>query len=210
MLIIYTKNNDFTAINKNFTSGFLFLIPAETGEKISFAITTMLAQMITYGILLQLLPASSLHLPDAFPAMQLVLRHLSLNCLAAILVVKVHNNGSGSRMWSWLRWILNSKFPKFFCLSTLKSERPHKAQKVSKTASTNKSEPKQNYKPEPSEVQNEEIEMDNEKTPDPVVDENPKNCQYDVDADWVLLAMLLDRLFLILHWILWCYLMFCC
>ena len=62
-----------------------FLIPVESGEKISFSVTILLAQMIFYGTLLSILPASSLHVANAFPQMVFVFAHLSLNCLASVI-----------------------------------------------------------------------------------------------------------------------------
>ena len=72
-----------------------FLIPVESGEKISFSVTILLAQMIFYGTLLTILPASSLHIPAAFARMVFVFVHLSLNCLASVIGI-LFNKRMGS------------------------------------------------------------------------------------------------------------------
>ena len=69
-----------------YTLSFLcFIIPVESGEKISFSATILLAQMVFFGTLLQVLPASSLHLPKMFSQMMCVVLHLSGNCLASTI-----------------------------------------------------------------------------------------------------------------------------
>ena len=68
-----------------FLSALTFLIPVESGEKISFAMTVLLAQMVVTGSFLQILPASSLHLPSPIRGMKFVFAHLATNCLLAVV-----------------------------------------------------------------------------------------------------------------------------
>ena len=44
-------------------SALVFLVPVESGEKISFSITILLAFVVSFGTISELLPASSLNFP---------------------------------------------------------------------------------------------------------------------------------------------------
>ncbi|XP_063717738.1 acetylcholine receptor subunit alpha-like 1 [Symsagittifera roscoffensis] len=74
-----------------FLSSLTFFIPVESGEKVSFAVTVLLAQMVIFGSLLDMLPFSSVNLPLAIKTMRLVFVHLSANCLSAVLVFSSAN-----------------------------------------------------------------------------------------------------------------------
>ena len=44
-------------------SSFVFLLPAQSGEKLTLAITTLLSEIVTLDIISNILPASSKHFP---------------------------------------------------------------------------------------------------------------------------------------------------
>ena len=44
-------------------SGLVFVLPVESGEKVSFAITILLAEIVSFGSITDILPASSLNFP---------------------------------------------------------------------------------------------------------------------------------------------------
>ena len=45
-------------------SSFVFVLPVESGEKISFSITILLAEIVSFGSISDILPASSLNFPS--------------------------------------------------------------------------------------------------------------------------------------------------
>ena len=66
-------------------SGLTFLLPAESGEKVSFAVTILLAQIVLFGNLSNIFPASSKNLPILAYFVLTVTIHMSLACVAAVL-----------------------------------------------------------------------------------------------------------------------------
>ena len=65
-------------------SGLTFLLPSDSGEKVSFAVTLLLAQIVSFGALADLFPANSLSLPILTYFVAVVTVHLSCNCCLAI------------------------------------------------------------------------------------------------------------------------------
>ena len=66
-------------------SGLTFLLPPDSGEKVSFAVTILLAQIVSFGTLGEIFPASSKNLPLLVYFVLTVTVHMSLVCLAATL-----------------------------------------------------------------------------------------------------------------------------
>ena len=68
-----------------FLSGLIFWIPVDSGEKISFGETLLLAQTVSFGTLSEMFPASSLNFPILGIAVCAMTLHVGLLCLVAIL-----------------------------------------------------------------------------------------------------------------------------
>ena len=66
-------------------SGLLFLLPVDSGEKVSFIVTILLAQCVIFGSLIDILPTTSLTLPYMAYLVLFVIFHLAILCIAAIL-----------------------------------------------------------------------------------------------------------------------------
>ncbi|XP_063723458.1 neuronal acetylcholine receptor subunit alpha-7-like isoform X1 [Symsagittifera roscoffensis] len=171
-----------------------FLIPVESGEKISFSVTILLAQMIFYGTLLSILPASSLHVANAFPQMVFVFAHLSLNCLASVIVVSVHHKGKpGSKVWLWVSKLLHNRLLYIFCLSPIRAERRDQYSETSVI----------------KDVQNTNTtDLQDSLNDSPIVEPQQKvtnQTEYSLDAsmEWEYFAIFLDRLFLAVHVVIW-------
>ncbi|XP_075243768.1 neuronal acetylcholine receptor subunit alpha-9-like [Convolutriloba macropyga] len=176
-------------------SGFAFLIPVECGEKISFAITTMLAQMVNFGVLLQILPASSLNVPEAFISMRNAFCHLSLNCLGTIVVVNVHTIGSERKLWSWICWVLSSKF--VYALGLKKIQQTKLANTGSSCTKAAKIDTDGGH------IQQDKMEDQTEKNSASSVNNNDFE---ERSLEWIYLARFLDRFFFIIHCFLCIYL----
>ncbi|XP_063717025.1 acetylcholine receptor subunit beta-type acr-3-like isoform X2 [Symsagittifera roscoffensis] len=71
-------------------TAFAFILPAESGEKVSFATTLLLAQIVNTGTMLTVFPRSSLRLPVLVYFSAISTLQLSFICFCAIIVVKVH------------------------------------------------------------------------------------------------------------------------
>ena len=64
-------------------SGLTFLLPPDSGEKVSFAVTILLAQIVSFGTLSGIFPTSSRNLPILAYFVLAVTVHMSLVCFVA-------------------------------------------------------------------------------------------------------------------------------
>ncbi|XP_075264708.1 neuronal acetylcholine receptor subunit eat-2-like, partial [Convolutriloba macropyga] len=89
-------------------SSLVFLIPVECGERVSFAVTVLLSQLVLFASLLDVIPSSSLNMPRALLGMRLVFCHLGFNCLATIIVITVYY-GNGPTTTKCFNYLLREK-----------------------------------------------------------------------------------------------------
>ncbi|XP_063711607.1 acetylcholine receptor subunit beta-like 1 [Symsagittifera roscoffensis] len=66
-------------------SGLSFLLPSDACEKISFAVTILLAQVVAFSALSDVLPPSSVHPPYLLKFLVRVLGHMGALCLVTVL-----------------------------------------------------------------------------------------------------------------------------
>ena len=66
-------------------TAFAFILPAESGEKVSFATTLLLAQIVNTGTMLTVFPRSSLRLPVLVYFSAISTLQLSFICFCAII-----------------------------------------------------------------------------------------------------------------------------
>ena len=66
-------------------STIVFLLPVDSGEKMSLAVTILLAQVVTFQTLTDILPASSLNFPQLAYFIFLLTIHLAVVCCLAVI-----------------------------------------------------------------------------------------------------------------------------
>ncbi len=66
-------------------SSVVFLMPVESGEKMSVAVTILLAQVVTFQTLTDILPASSLNFPRLAYFVFLITIHLAAVCCLGVI-----------------------------------------------------------------------------------------------------------------------------
>ena len=65
-------------------SGLSFFLPPDTGEKVAFAMTVLLAQIVAYAALSDIFPAGSNNLPLLLYFVGSVMLHMALLCFMAV------------------------------------------------------------------------------------------------------------------------------
>ena len=65
-------------------SAVTYFIPPNSGEKVSFAVTILLTEVVSYGTLVDILPASSHHVPHLIYFLAAVTFHLTWTCVTAV------------------------------------------------------------------------------------------------------------------------------
>ena len=66
-------------------SSVVFLLPVDSGEKMSLAVTILLAQVVTFQTLTDILPASSLNFPRLAFFIFLITFHLAVVCCLGVI-----------------------------------------------------------------------------------------------------------------------------
>ena len=62
-----------------------YFIPPDSGEKVSFAVTILLTEVVSYATLVDILPASSLNVPYLVYFLTAATLHLTWNCVTAVI-----------------------------------------------------------------------------------------------------------------------------
>ena len=77
----------YTLVCPNLTiyylSTLVFLLPIESGEKVTFIVTILLAQVVTVGTLNDIFPASSLNFPILVGFSAAIVLHLGVLCIVS-------------------------------------------------------------------------------------------------------------------------------
>ncbi|XP_075249774.1 neuronal acetylcholine receptor subunit non-alpha-2-like [Convolutriloba macropyga] len=81
-----------------FLSTLSFLLPSDSCDKLTFAITIFLAEVVTYSGLTSFLPESSDNVPILLYLLNIIMLHMGLICLASVVVVNLSLN-------SWRVWM---------------------------------------------------------------------------------------------------------
>ncbi|XP_075255777.1 neuronal acetylcholine receptor subunit alpha-5-like [Convolutriloba macropyga] len=85
-----------------------FAVPPESGEKVGFAVTFLLAEIVAFATLSEVLPESSIDFPIILYFVSIVTLHMCFLCLVAVFVVSVHLNSHDLTMRPIYRRIIQS------------------------------------------------------------------------------------------------------
>ena len=66
-------------------SSMVFWLPVDSGEKISMAVTTLLAEIVTFQLISDILPATSYPFPDMLYFICVVAIHIALVTLMSVI-----------------------------------------------------------------------------------------------------------------------------
>lgn len=109
----------FPCILTSFVAMLSFILPAESGEKVSLGITVLLSLAVFLLLVSESMPASS----DSFPfigmyfAVSMVL--VSMSCTMTVIVLMFHTRGcSGRKLPPWAKRIFVEKLGKLVCYQT--------------------------------------------------------------------------------------------
>ncbi|XP_075254612.1 acetylcholine receptor subunit alpha-type unc-63-like [Convolutriloba macropyga] len=176
----------FPATALYFLSGLTFLLPADSGEKVSFAVTLLLAQFLSFVTLSEIFPASSLNFPKLAYFVAVVTSHMSFNCLLSIIAVNVRVEWSQSKMNKYLKRFLSSNIMFLFFLAPIESR-------------SNSSLKRSDLNPAEIEAKglNENSILDENVSRSDINVENPE----DDEQHWKKFVTFMDRNFLLLHFL---------
>ncbi|XP_075239521.1 acetylcholine receptor subunit alpha-type unc-63-like [Convolutriloba macropyga] len=98
-------------------SGLTFLLPSDSGEKVGFAMTELLAQIVAFATLSNIFPASSDNIPLLLHFVSVITLHMALLCLVSVFVVSLTQNGWKKWMGRGLRNLIGSDWLKYIGLT---------------------------------------------------------------------------------------------
>ncbi|XP_077418972.1 neuronal acetylcholine receptor subunit alpha-7-like [Vanacampus margaritifer] len=85
----------------------VFLLPADSGEKISLGITVLLSLVVFLLLVAELIPATSDSVPLIAQYFVITLAIVALSVMVTVVVLKVHHHDpNGARMPKWIRVLL--------------------------------------------------------------------------------------------------------
>ncbi|XP_075256847.1 neuronal acetylcholine receptor subunit beta-3-like isoform X2 [Convolutriloba macropyga] len=186
-------------------SGLVFIIPVESGEKISYAITILLAQFVSLGMIYDLLPPSSLTFPRVGYFCEAAICHMAIDVLFTILVVKFHFYGTTHKMSAKLRNLLQSRAMPLFGLKPFTRSNvrePHQfdhtylKEAISNSTGSNNSITPLTISKKLSEVENKFQNADKKAV---IEQDSQSECKFSEELIWNHFARFLDRLFLYTH-----------
>ncbi|XP_061133216.1 neuronal acetylcholine receptor subunit alpha-7-like [Syngnathus typhle] len=99
---------------------FVFLLPADSGQKISLGITVMLSQIVFMLLVAQIMPPTSDSVPLIAQYFIITMGIVALSVIVTVVVLQVHHHDPhGARMPKWIRvvfldwcaWFLRMKHP---------------------------------------------------------------------------------------------------
>ncbi|XP_075246170.1 neuronal acetylcholine receptor subunit beta-3-like isoform X2 [Convolutriloba macropyga] len=91
-------------------SGLAFFLPSDDGEKLSFGVTMLLAQIVAVSAMSDIFPASSTSIPLLLYFVSGVTLHMAIMCLESVIVLGLSQKGWRKWMGPRLRKFIASKF----------------------------------------------------------------------------------------------------
>ncbi|XP_075244617.1 neuronal acetylcholine receptor subunit beta-3-like [Convolutriloba macropyga] len=97
-------------------SALVYLIPPESGEKLSLSITILLAAVVSFGTISDILPASSRNFPLVAIFLGIAVTQMTLDTILTAVVINIHFIEGRSKMGYRCRRFLVSKYMAIFGL----------------------------------------------------------------------------------------------
>ncbi|XP_062574383.1 neuronal acetylcholine receptor subunit alpha-7-like [Saccostrea cucullata] len=140
--LFYIMSILFPCILTSSVAALGFLLPPESGEKVSLEVTVLLSLAVFLLMVTDQLPASSINFPyvGMYFVSSMVL--VSFSCAMTVLVLNIHFRGAtGNKLPGWMRKLFLSRLSWIVCVKTGKrANKIHSAKKDSKSLE----EPNQN------------------------------------------------------------------
>ena len=118
--LFYTVNLIIPCVNISFLSVLVFYLPSSSGEKIALGIYVLVALLVFYLLLIELIPPTSLVIPLLGKYLLFTLILVNLSILLTIFILNLHHRKPNThKMPYWMRRVFIDILPKL-----LRVERP--------------------------------------------------------------------------------------
>jgi nicotinic acetylcholine receptor, invertebrate len=119
--LFYTVNMIIPCVNISFLSVLVFYLPSDSGEKLTLGISILVALLVFYLLLIELIPPTSLVIPLLGKYLLFTLILVNLSILLTIFILNLHHRKPTThKMPYWMRRVFIDILPRM-----LKIERPN-------------------------------------------------------------------------------------
>ncbi|XP_063728700.1 neuronal acetylcholine receptor subunit beta-3-like [Symsagittifera roscoffensis] len=166
-------------------SSLCFVLPSDATEKVSFAVTILLAEVVAFTSLSNVLPESSENTPILLYFLSAVIWHMGILCIVAVLVVNISQNGWQTWMSPRMKQFISSPYLKLIKMVPFSEQDRYRHLSIKRNSYGNVVDRLgRNVLQVTFEDNNEEkLELEKEKN----------------DIRWRFLAIVVDRIFLLIH-----------
>lgn len=120
--LFYTVNLIIPCVNISFLAVLVFYLPSDSGEKITLGISILVALLVFYLLLIELIPPTSLVIPLLGKYLLFTLVLVNLSILLTIFILNLHHrNPNTHKMPKLMRKILIETLPKYLMINRPKS-----------------------------------------------------------------------------------------
>jgi nicotinic acetylcholine receptor len=115
--LFYTVNLIIPCVNISFLSVLVFYLPSDSGEKLTLGISILVALLVFYLLLIELIPPTSLVIPLLGKYLLFTLILVNLSILLTIFILNLHHRKpSTHKMPRWMKRIFIDILPKILMI----------------------------------------------------------------------------------------------
>lgn len=216
--LFYTVNLVFPCVGISFLTILVFYLPSDSGEKVTLCISILVALTVFFLLLTEIIPATSESLPLIGKYLLFTMIMVTLSVFVTVISLNLHfRTPTTHRMPEWVKWLFLKVLPKLLFMRRPLAENDDSYRRVSQRRGENCEKVALNY-------HEHRVSRDlTRASSNAAVDERiqklyhspavikafenicfiaellkKKDVDDKVDEDWKYVAMVLDRLFLIL------------
>ena len=126
--LFYTVNLILPCVNISFLSVLVFYLPSDSGEKLTLGISILVALLVFYLLLIELIPPTSLVIPLLGKYLLFTLILVNLSILLTIFILNLHHRKPNThKMPFWMKRVILEILPKMLMI-----ERPKETHRANK------------------------------------------------------------------------------
>ena len=115
--LFYTVNLLIPCVNISFLSVLVFYLPSDSGEKLTLGISILVALLVFYLLLIELIPPSSLVIPLLGKYLLFTLVLVNLSILLTIFILNLHHRRPSTHVMPlWMKKIFIDTLPKYLMI----------------------------------------------------------------------------------------------
>ncbi len=115
--MFYTVNLIIPCVNISFLSVLVFFLPSDSGEKLTLSISILVALLVFYLLLIELIPPTSIAIPLIGKYLLFTLILVNMSILSTIFVLNLHHRKPNThKMAHWVKRLFINTLPKLLLI----------------------------------------------------------------------------------------------